>query len=177
MRILPLLLLAACGAEQLEPVEPDGFLVTDVLAPPTTGGCFDVLLYARNPNDTRAIFVNISGLASDAHRSPTGTVSGNVTLPAGLGTASVRGEEGTDLTSASCVGAFPFPGPQVNTTWDVVSGRLRYTATALPGGGSFMPLAEVDATLRNVVLSDGAGQTITIPRLQWTSVTAGFFPP
>lgn len=172
---IPLLALA-CGVESEEESErADAGLFAEMLAPPSTGGCGDVTLFASASGDTRAIFVNINGLVGQAHASVSGMVSGSTSLPSSM--MSVRGEEGTALTSATCVGAFPFPGPMVSNSWRVVSGTANYEATAVPGGPPFMPLATVSVRLRNVVLEDAAGNQLTLRRMRWNDVTVGFYPP
>lgn len=170
MRFVVPLLLLACGVEQ----EADVF-AADLLAAPTIRGCHDAEFALSNPADSRAIFVSVSGLASRAHIDPSGHTSGTASLPAP--SVQVRGQEGSMLTSATCVGIPPQPGPQVDHMWTAVSGNVTYEATALPGPAG-VPLAAATVVIRNLVLeNDDTGAQLTFRRLRFNDIEVGFYAP
>lgn len=135
----------------------------------STGGCGDITLYGHNRLDTRAFFVSLPGMAQDSHQS--GAIHQSFRLPS----TDVRlsAEDGRRLTSATCVGAYPLPGPRVTRSWEAVSGVV--VVDVVPVGRS--PEAEASITARNVVFSDGAGSSFTVSSLRVPATSVGFYPP
>ncbi len=171
MRILMLLALTACGVESVE--DEAWQLAAEQSPAPRTGGCGDVTLYATNSRDTRAVFINLNGLATDAVlNGGLATISGPI-----VGNASVSAQVGMRLTSATCVGAFPFPGPRVDGSFQVVSGQIRARVTSGASATPSLPFGTADAELTDAVFADAAGRTFTLRRLVITGVGVGFYPP
>ena len=175
LALLPLLLLA-CDVEteedtiRFEAQDRDEML----RAPPRYGGCGDMTMYGANTTDTQAVFFNIPGLAQDAANAGR-TITRTIALPSA--DASVTYETGRRLTSATCVGAFPWPGPSVRQTYSAVGGTLtvRATPTSPPGG---MPTATVDLTLTNPSFASPAGVGFGfVGTIDLRGVDVGLYPP
>jgi hypothetical protein len=142
---------------------------------PGQRGCGDLVLAGSASGDTEALFVHASGLAEAAHRAGR-TLRGTATFPSPEVVAIFQ--RGTDLTSATCVGAYPFPGPVVDREWQAVGGTIQLTVTPDLSAPAGMPLASVDATLRDVVFAEsGTGRSFAVPLLRFDDVTVGFYPP
>jgi hypothetical protein len=168
-------LLAACGVESEEEAlrfdapEREEFLRTL----PRSGGCGDATVFGANLTDTQAVFFQFSGIAQAAN-----AAGQPITLQLQLPNpnVSVSYRTGRRLTSATCVGAFPIPGPSVRQDFNAVGGTVNVIArpTGNMGGD---PTAELDVQLVNPSFA-GAGMgfgfmgTIEIP-----NISVGLYPP
>ena len=112
-------------------------------------------------------------MASDA-----AAAGGPVTLAVNLPDPSVYvgAELGTDLTSATCVGAYPYPGPQVDSRFDIVSGHLKIRVTPDANATPNQPDGIAEVRLVNATFDDGNGNTLTVARAEWTA-SVGLTPP
>lgn len=171
-----LLALAACGVEsEEEALMADAPEREELLRTlPRQGGCGDATVFGTNATDTQALFIHFSGIAEDANRA-----GQPLSLTLNLPDPNVRVsyQTGRRLTSGTCVGAFPIPGPQVRQDFDAVGGTLRVRAvpTGTMGG---MPTATLDVQLVNPSFASPAGVgfgfmgSIEIP-----GVGVGLYPP
>lgn len=171
--------LVVAGAGCAAPVEPLGPPEASPWAAqrlvPGQHGCGDLVLVGSASGDTEALFVHASGLAEAAHRAGR-TIRGSSSFPSSEVAAVFQ--RGTDLTSATCVGAYPFPGPVVDREWQAVGGTVHMTVTPDLTAPMGMPLASVDAVLRDVVfVESGTGRSFVAPHLRFDDVTVGFYPP
>ena len=176
MRWLALALLSAgCGSEARfeapEAADFDGARVAGW----SQGGCGDVDLYLRNADDSRAVFVNLYNLATESHQAGH-TIVRSWDLPSSE--VGIHAQMGRRLTSATCVGAFPFPGPQVNRYLVAESGHVNAVVVPDPNGSPFFPMATAYAEMTDLELVDPTtGATLVIPRLVVSGVGVGFYPP
>lgn len=142
---------------------------------PNPIGCGDIVLAGSAQGDTQAIFVHAGGFAQRAHDLRR-TLRGRATFPSA--DVSAHFQVGTDLTSATCVGIYPFPGPVVDREWQAVSGTVDMVVTPDLGTGAGLPFATVDAVLRDVLFVDASsGASFTVPLLRFDDVGVGFWPP
>lgn len=173
--LLTLLVLALAGCQSETPEQAGAANAADMAASLRVGrgwstrGCGDILLVGRNAADTRAFFVNLNGMAQASHTS--GAVHRSFTLPSSE--VSVSAQDGLRLTSATCVGAQPFPGPRVTRAWEAVSGTV--TVDVVPTGSS--PSASASITARNVVFEDGTGLRFTATAMRVPATSVGYYPP
>ncbi|MCB9679972.1 MAG: hypothetical protein H6733_00745 [Alphaproteobacteria bacterium] len=170
-------LMTACGVES--DADDARFVAADLeaslLVAPGYGGCGDVDLYAHDATDTHALFIRANGFATDAWNAGA-TVTQRITLPSP--DVSVVAQSGVRLTSATCSGAFPMPGPRVRHSWVAVSGVLFTEVTPDPAGTPFLPLATARARLRNAVLVDPTtGTQIRVADLEIPATSVGLYPP
>ena len=129
---------------------------------------------AWNGDDTRALFVNLFGLATDAQQAGQ-PVLRSWDLP--HSDVSAHAQAGRYLTSATCVGAFPFPGPQVAASWAAQSGHVDAMVVPSSGASGGMPIGTAYAVLSDLELVDPGGSTLVIPRVVVNGVGVGFYPP
>ncbi len=175
---LLLMLLPACEIESeaealaWDAPEADDALTMRQLA--RSGGCGDATLFGSNAADTQAIFFNFQGLASQAQ-----AAGGPISLVLNLPHPMVGGsyQTGRRLTSATCVGAFPLPGPRVVNDWTLSGGTLYVDARPLPGGGPGMPLAEVELSLVNPAFTAAGMGFGFMGSIEIPPTTVGFYPP
>lgn len=167
--------LGACGegAGDSRFVAPDWSGLAQV--PPSYGGCGDVELYASNLADDKAVFVGLPGWATDAAMAG-GTVQATIALPdPGV---SVVARSGSDLTSATCVGAFPWPGPTVDRQFEAVGGTLQARVTPDAGATPSLPVGTADLRLLGVTFVEPAtGASFTAPDVTLQGVFVGLYPP
>jgi hypothetical protein len=138
------------------------------------GGCGDVVMYAHNSNDTRAVFVHLPNVAQTAHQQGQPLIA-TLTLP--HPTASVQLQQGARLTSATCVGAQPFPGPRVDASLTATAGTMEVRITPDPGGSPSSPAATADVRLTGLEFVTASGRLVTAPDLTLPGVSVGFYPP
>jgi hypothetical protein len=170
MRLL-LLFLAACGVESPEEASAwDDSLAARV--PPAIRGCGDATIAASNLSDTRALFLNLPGIVGAAH-----SAGGPITLTRQLPdpAVSLTLQAGQRLTSATCVGAFPFPGPTVYGEASVASGQIVVTAT--PTGGPLGQTATLDVQLTGLTFVTPAGVALRPGDVELMNVDVGLYPP
>ncbi len=171
--------VSACGLSDpaLEaPEASEAFPWEGMVQVPSQRGCGDMVLAGSAAGDTQAVFLYANGLAELAHRRGRPI---SATRPLGASSpVRVVYQEGTDLTSATCVGAYPFPGPDVLRDFEAVSGIISMTVTPDPGGSVSLPFATVDAEVRDAVFVDAAtGRSFRAPTLTFTDVGVGLYPP
>jgi hypothetical protein len=135
-------------------------------------GCGDATVAASNVSDTRALFLNLSGIVGAAH-----AAGGPITLTRQLPdpAVSLTLQAGQRLTSATCVGAFPFPGPSVLGEAAVASGQIVVTAT--PTGGPAGQTAVLDVELTGLTFTTPAGVTLRPGDVELPNVSVGLYPP
>lgn len=172
-RAAPLaLLLAACAPPG---DDPDVDALVDVaLAPPSVGGCGDVVLYARDATNTHAVFVHLNGFATDAATAGQ-PVLRSVHLPDA--DVWVEAEEGRRLTVQTCVGAQPPLGPVVRRSWTAVAGTVQTRVTPDPAATPSFPVGVADVRLIDLVFADASGQAFRLPYGEITGVSVGLYPP
>ncbi len=168
--------MGACALSEPAFEAPVAFPWASMIQVPSQRGCGDMVLAGSAAGDTQALFLYANGLAELAHRLGR-PISATRRLGAGAPVRLVY-QEGTDLTSATCVGAYPFPGPDVLRDFEAVSGTISMTVTPDPGGSVSLPFATVDAQIRNAVFFDAAsGSSFRAPMLTFTDVGVGLYPP
>lgn len=168
-------LLAACGVESEEEAlrfdapEREEFLRTL----PRSGGCGDATVFGANLTDTQAVFFHFQGIAEAANQAGQPIT---LQLPLPNPNVSVSYQTGRRLTSATCVGAFPFPGPTVRQTFDGVGGVINVVArpTGRMGG---MPTAELDVQLVNPSFAGPAAGFGFMGTIEIPNISVGLYPP
>jgi hypothetical protein len=174
--LAPLLILFACAAEPEGALPwgeapPDG---ANERVPQYYGGCGDIVMYAHNGPDTRAIFVNLPDVAQTAHQQGQ-TITALLTLPHPSATVTLK--QGARLTSATCVGAMPMPGPRVDASLTATGGTLEVRVTPDPAGSPNYPIATADVRLTGLQFVTPAGQLLPVPDMTLPGVSVGLYPP
>jgi hypothetical protein len=165
MRVAPLLALATIGCA--EPLDP---AFTDTLT--VTGGCGDVVLFARNEADTVLLrATRARGLVEDvlADRQPHDAYVGFPSTD-----IAVTVQLGEHLSDATCDDVIEDGGPQVDATWVPTDGHATIRVRP-PVREEALPRA--DLVLSNLVLAPerGRGDAITIEDFQILDVLVGWY--
>lgn len=175
--LVALLSLTACGVESAEDAAswdaPEADEAEALRVAPRYGGCGDTTMYAANANDTTAIFFQLSGLVQRVQAAGH-PMRFSVALPHPA--VGVSYQEGRRLTSATCVGMPPFPGPTVNQTYDISGGQLDVVATPTAGGGADVQLSLQSPTFVQVGPGGGVGFAIR-GSIDIPTTGVGFYPP
>ncbi|MEN9785935.1 MAG: hypothetical protein RLZZ299_1199, partial [Pseudomonadota bacterium] len=108
---------------------PAGFLATF----PFSGGCGDVVFYARSDDDSLGLFVYIAGLATEA--ATAGTTQDWV-FPLDVADPDVRVEvrQGVRVSDIVCDDVAEIDS-RVDVRWTAVGGEARVRITPAPSGG------------------------------------------
>lgn len=173
MRHAVLLLLAACNAEPAE-FAPESVPTDDFFRAPRDGGCGDATVYAADNADRRAVFFQLNGIAQAANQAGRTL---RLTIPIPDPRVSITYQTGRRLTSATCVGAQPQPGPAVADTFNAVGGTLEVVAR--PTGAAIgMPTADLDLRFINPSFASPAGMGFgMMTQLEVVNVSVGLYPP
>jgi hypothetical protein len=166
--VLAAVVLAACAADR----SPGEGLSIETLELSQTGGCADVVFYARAPDGSAFLQVSVSGLLEEALASGETEVT-VFALPDAA--ASVRLQRGTMMTQP-CDDAVS-PQENVEAVYAPSSGTA--VITIEPGDAS-LPIYETRGRgtleLHDVVLDSDGAESITIDDFAVDDVPVGWLP-
>jgi hypothetical protein len=172
---LILLSLLACPAHDGDAADTGDTAPADTSPEPVTldprftsrltveAGCGDVVLFARDDDDTIGLTIVGESLTPAAHACETGP-GYSVIVPLPDASVTVRAEVGEHVTAAVCTDLVE-EAPDVARTWEAVSGTLYVDATLTDSANCpGEPYAMAVATFEDVVLAptDGGEDSVTV---------------
>lgn len=154
-------LLAACGAPDLQP----GF----ELPLTETGGCGDVVVFARDPDRHVGLMVRTDdALVSSIPESMTYDLTSAESATARWLTAYQGVEVGEIWCNDVSTGA-----EQLERSWSAVAGAMTVDVTPDGSGGGLADVAITGATLQ---ADDDAEATVELASFAWTGIAVGWLP-
>jgi hypothetical protein len=164
MSRLPLLLALPAVACDLggSPELADDF--EDTLT--TEGGCADLYVFAVDEADEVILEVRFDGVIDEATYGQ--AFEQDFTLPDPMIEAAVQ--VGEKVSDAACDDVIENGGPQIDETWQAVSGTVHLAIEI----GEHTTLSDV--TLEDVVFESEDGEQVTVEAFDWVDVGVGWFP-
>jgi len=130
------------------------------------GGCADLYVFAVDDADEVILEIRFDGPIAAAGGST--SIEQDFTLPDPTIDATIK--VGEKVSDAACDDVIENGGPQIDETWEAVSGTVHLVIEV----GEHTTLSDV--TLENVVFESEDAEQVTVEAFDWVDVGVGWYP-